>query len=506
MFSILVAEAKAVSHEMSNIDSAQRREFINSYTARFILLCLFVILGIVYMVPYMLQTCTFSRSNYAPQEQNAQTTNRTERCDWADLHGAPFTADASNMDYGESELEQYKKYAQLKQPVKAGSSSDGYTYTVTLVDDRPASDGIFIEVKERFKNKPTSGGSSLTVYSEHLSRELCKYRDMFNGTYIVWCPPMALGGRRDITMKLQFVNFNAFAKARVTLNRHLWHHQIKLKTETPLEPINRPDLTTALGERMDKKKSVIWYQRKERWFVKNADGEHFFSLGTERMCACVRKMNRLIMVGASHMRHKFHYIVETCYNPGGKFPSLKHYKNMIYITMHYMEDSLETLMSVVEAQTTGSDTDMIFVQAGSWNLAFHGLKGMMDGSIRTYVDSLLAVRAKMGIPRRNFVVVTEPPFPMHESVTHASGNRNNYCIAATIRVLKSMLRAHDFNVYDEFAILRPQSESSICAVHYLCAVFDGRTSGVYGDVGIVSAKLMISHGCRGHDTLVTPCS
>ena len=458
------------------------------------------------MVPYMLQTCTFSRSNYAPQEQNAQTTNRTERCDWADLHGAPFTADASNMDYGESELEQYKKYAQLKEPVKAGSSSDGYTYTVTLVGDRPASDGIFIEVKERFKNKPTSGGSSLTVYSEHLSRELCKYRDMFNGTYVVWCPPMVLGGRRDITMKLQFVNFNAFAKVRVTLNRHLWHHQIRLNTETPLEPINRPDLTTALGERMDKKKSVIWYQRKERWFVKNADGEHFFSLGTERMCACVRKMNRLIMVGASHMRHKFHYIVETCYNPGGKFPSLKHYKNMIYITMHYMEDSLKTLMSIVEAQTTGSDTDMIFVQAGSWNLAFHGLKGMMDGSIRTYVDSLLAVRAKMGIPRRNFVVVTEPPFPMHESVTHASGNRNNYCIAATIRVLKSMLRAHDFNIYDEFAILRPQSESSICAVHYLCAVFDGRTSGVYGDVGIVSAKLMISHGCRGHDTLVTPCS
>ena len=486
---------------MSKIDSAQRRKCI-FYNDKCIALCLFVILGFV----YMLQTCrpTFNRSNNPAQEKNAQTSNGTEHCDWADLHGAPFTANAGDIDYGGTEFEQYKKYAQLKQAGTGGSSSNGYTYTVTLVGNRPASDGIFIQVKELFKNKPTSGGSSLTVYSEHLSRELCKYRDMFSGTYIVWCPPMALGGRRDITMKLQFVNFQAFAGARVTLNRHLWHHQIKLYTKTPLKPINRRDLTTALGERMDKKNSVIWYQRKERWFVKNANGEHFFSLSTERMCACVRKMNRLIMAGASHMKYKFDYIVETCYNPGGNFPSLKRYKNMIFIEMEYMEGSLKPLMSVVG--TAGSNRDMIFVQAGSWDLAFRGIKGMMNGSIKTYVDSLLVVRAKMEIPRANFIVVTEPPFAMHESVTHASGNRNNYCIATTIRLLKSMLRAHYFNIYDEFAILQPQSESSVCAVHYICPVFDGRNYGVYGDVGIVSAKLMVSHGCRGHDALVTPCS
>ena len=86
---------------------------------------------------------------------------------------------------------------------------------MTLLFNRPASDGVFILIKESLKGKATSGGGSLTVYAEYFSRDLCSYRDMFNGTYIVWCPPMVLGGRRDFVMKLQFVNFSAYAGNRV---------------------------------------------------------------------------------------------------------------------------------------------------------------------------------------------------------------------------------------------------------------------------------------------------
>ena len=471
---------------------------VNNISRRYVLAGVFAILSIGLVL-------SMHRYGYRVRQFNTQQQqpNQTTLCDWTDLEGVPFNANASDIDIGQTELEQYQRYVTLK-PSRAGGSSDGYTYKVTLLGNRPASDGIFIQVEERLKGKPTSGGSSLTVYSEHLSKELCNYRDMFNGIYIVWCPPMVLGGRRDFIMKLQFVNFGAYAGGRVTLNRHLWHHQIKLYTQKPLAPIHRPDVTTALGERMNKKNTVIWYQRKERWFVKLANGDRFFSLSTSRMCACVRSMNRLIMAGASHMRYKFDYIVQTCYNPGGNFPKLQRHKNLIFVPLQYAEDSLKSLMSTVgKLKLTGMD--MLFVQSGSWNLAFRGLKRMMDSSIKSYVDALLAVRTKTGIPRANLVVVTEPPFAMHESVTHASGDRNNYCIAAAMRKLKSILRVHDFNIYDEFAIIQPQSENDICAVHYICPVFDGRNYSVYGEIGITSAKLMIAHACRGHDTLVTPC-
>ena len=166
-----------------------------------------------------------------------------------------------------------------------------------------ASDGIILCIEERLDSKPTSGGSTFSVYSEHLAKELCNYRDMFNGTYLVWCPPVAPKGRRDITVKLQFVNYGAYAGSQVNINRYLWNHLIKLNSKKPLTPVKQPQFTSALDELMNTKNAVIWYLRNERWFVKLANGNHFFPLSTERMCACARNVNRIILAGTSHMKY-----------------------------------------------------------------------------------------------------------------------------------------------------------------------------------------------------------
>ena len=216
-------------------------------------------------------------------------------------------------------------------------------------------------------------------------------------------------------------------------------------------------------------------------------------------------MNHLIMVGASHMRYKFNYIVEAFYNPGGNFPKIKRYKNIIFIQLYYAKDVSKTILSAI-GNMTFTETDMLFVQSGAWNLAKIGLDEFMDSSMKIYADDLVFLRAKLGIPRSNFIVVTLAPFAFHETVGYNSGNRNNYCIAAAVRHLKSLLHLHAFNIFDEFAILQPQSEDTICAIHYLCPVFDGSDHSVSGDVGIVSANLMIAYSCRGHATLVKPCT
>ena len=221
-----------------------------------------------------------------PQQPLQQTTQRPIPCDWTDLEGAPFTANVSDIDVGQTELEQYERYVKLK-PKKPGGSSEKYSYKVTWLS-KLASDGIFLCIEERLESKPTSGGSTFSVYSEHLAKELCNYRDMFNGTYLVWCPPVAPKGRRDITITLQYVNYGAYAASQVNINRYVWNHLIKLNSKKPLTPIKQPQLTSALGELMNTKNAVIWYQRSERWFVKLANGNHFFPLSTERMCACVR--------------------------------------------------------------------------------------------------------------------------------------------------------------------------------------------------------------------------
>ena len=175
-------------------------------------------------------------------------------------------------------------------------------------------------------------------------------------------------------------------------------------------------------------------------------------------------MNRFIMAGASHMRYKFDYIVQACYNPGGNFLRSKRFKNMIFIGFEFAEEVSQMLLSAI-GNMTFTETDMLFVQTGAWNLESRGLGRMMDSSLKIYADALVAVRAKIDIPRSNFVVVTQTPFAMHESNMYSSGDRNNYCIAACVRRLKSLLRPPAVNIYDEFAILRPQSENTICGVH-----------------------------------------
>ena len=202
--------------------------------------------------------CVLIYSRLQPQPGHVQCEQQQqperEMCDWTDVEGEPFRANPGDIETGETELAQHNKYRQMQHEA-AGGWSGHYTYKVAMLGNPYALDGIFIRVEERFEGRATRGGSSLTVYAERLSRDLCNYRDMFNGTYIVWCPPMQLGDRLDFLMSLQYVNFGAYVRNRVALNRHVWHHGENAENNKSYTgeflQTSRPDVTTALGARMD---------------------------------------------------------------------------------------------------------------------------------------------------------------------------------------------------------------------------------------------------------------
>ena len=107
-------------------------------------------------------------------------------------HAVSFDATSSAIVVGQTEMEQYKRSIGNMTKHDDLSSLSEYSYRVALIEQRPTTEGIFIRIEEHYKHGLTHGGSSFIVTSEHIGKEHCPYRDMFNGTYLAWCPTMML--------------------------------------------------------------------------------------------------------------------------------------------------------------------------------------------------------------------------------------------------------------------------------------------------------------------------
>ncbi|KAI0227847.1 hypothetical protein LSAT2_021667 [Lamellibrachia satsuma] len=431
--------------------------------------------------------------------------------------GLSFNATSSNIDVGQTELEQYYRYTQFKnlKHENFNRSFSMYSYSVIIIEDRPTTDGIFVRIKEHFMNKSTHGGSSFIITANHIASEQCPYRDMFNGTYLAWCPPMTVGERREIVVTLQYVNFDAFDRARpIRFDAVIYHTQVRLdmRNRNPAAKVDiptsfgSPPVAEALKTYARKQDVVLWYKDSENWKVKLANGEHFWSLSTKRMCDCIKKMRRLVMIGSSHMRYKFAYIAQQCYHrtgvgfTGRSNQSVENVKFVEFLLALNFTWSLHRKMKGVHL----GDNDVVLVQTGVHDLAKNGLSYFMNSMVK-YVEALVAVRNQSKVRRHNFIVLTPPPFPMYATVTRMKGDRNSFCTAASVRRLKQLLCKHDFEVFDEFSILRPVAERDLCTGRYICPMFNGKTFGVYGDVGFAAARLMMSQVCKANERWLSPC-
>ena len=425
-----------------------------------------------------------------------------------------FNAISSDIDVGQTELEQYYRYTEITEKRKDIATYSKYSYKIAIIENRSTTDGVFIQIDEYLNKRSTKGGSSFIITADHIGTEQCPYRDLFNGTYLAWCPPMTVRERRTIVVTLEYVNFAAFDSARpasfglvqfyrdLRLDTGNWNP--KFKVDAPV-PLRSPSVAEALKTYARKEDVVLWFKDSDSWKVKLANGEHFWSLSTKGMCDCIKKIRRLIMMGSSHMRYKYAYIAKQCYNrtgvgfSGNTNPVTKNVQFVEFLQAEHFTKSFRRRLGDIQF----GDNDVLLVQTGAHDLARKGLSYFMD-SMEKYVDAFVAVRNKAKVRRHNFVVLTPPPFPMHATVTRKKGDRNSFCVAASVRRLKQLLAKHDFEVFDEFSILRPVAERDLCTGHYICPMFNGKTFDVYGDVGFTGVHLMMSHVCKDNKRWLSP--
>ncbi|KAI0229481.1 hypothetical protein LSAT2_020100 [Lamellibrachia satsuma] len=425
-----------------------------------------------------------------------------------------FNAMSSGIDVGQTELEQYNRYTEIMKKTNDFATYSKYSYKIAIIENRSTTDGIFIRIHEYFNKRSTNGGSSFIISADHIGTEQCPYRDFFNGTYLAWCPSMTVRERRTIVVTLEYVNFAAFDNARpASFGLVQFHTDLRLdkansnpkvKVDAPI-PLRSSSVAEALKTYTRKQDVVLWYKDSDSWKIKLANGEHFWSVSTKRMCDCIKKIRHLIMMGSSHMRYKYAYIAKQCYNRTGVGFSgnIKPITKNIQFAEFLLAENFTKCFRHHLGDIQLGGNDVLLVQTGAHDLARKGLSYFMD-SMEKYVDVLVDVRNKTKIRRHNFIVLTPPPFPMHATVTRTKGDRNSFCIAASVRKLKQLLAKHNFEVFDEFSILRPVAERDLCTGHYICPIFNGKSFDVYGDVGFTGVRLMMSHVCTAKKRWLSP--
>ena len=117
--------------------------------------------------------------------------------------------------------------------------------TFDLVDeDRNAklnhADGVLFSIAERHNgDQNTSGGSSFRITSTtSVTRQMCSYVDMFDGTYVVWCPLSRESECSNVSVSLDFFNFTAYTGHHKPLRDVKWRQTICRQQQLQCLPVS----------------------------------------------------------------------------------------------------------------------------------------------------------------------------------------------------------------------------------------------------------------------------
>ena len=107
--------------------------------------------------------------------------------------------------------------------LKRTVDSTKYSYKITLLPSDAHTDGV----DERYKGNMTSGGSCLYGVGDWAGfRSVCTSRDLYNGTYVVYCPRASDATCCKVTLHLQCVNFSAYTSLYRPLRDVIWKRRV----------------------------------------------------------------------------------------------------------------------------------------------------------------------------------------------------------------------------------------------------------------------------------------
>ena len=376
--------------------------------------------------------------------------------------------------------------------------SSQYSHKIKLLPSDAHTDGVFLRVDERYMGKVTSGGSCLYGDSDWAGyRSVCTSRDLYNGTYVVYCPRAGKTTCCNVTLHLQCVDFSAYTSLYRPLRDVIWTRLVcdAATGRRPSHACETRSSSHTLRRDAAKRNIITWHysDNDRKWSVRTSDTRWFRSLKRNTLCACVKRFGNVYMFGASHMRYKYDYLMEECYGIPTNLPQ-KHMStsvgNLHYRWCTYADQFDRIFLSNV----TFKRNDLVLLQTGAHDLARRGMAASMATSIRGFVE-ILAVFSDSS-KKRGFklVLLTSPPCPDGLRKVATRGGRNIFAVAAFNQMLRAKAAHLNVVVFDEFSVILPRQNSNVCGTHYIC--YDKYLHKITGAVGVTTTQMMMASFCK----------
>ncbi|KAI0237916.1 hypothetical protein LSAT2_011462, partial [Lamellibrachia satsuma] len=406
------------------------------------------------------------------------------------------------------ELDQYYHYTKLNTVTTEFDESNKvrnvdvtrYRHKVSLLNMNIRSAGLFLQVVEQHKHQATSGGSCLYGVSESANyRSVCSFRDFYNGTYIVYCPPAPVKTTESrcwkVTVQLQCVNFTAYSSLYQSLHKTIWRRRVCDNDTNKGIVLGNWPLMRAMKKDASSKNVVTWHLiHKRKWEARMNYGKWFRSLNRSTLCACVKSFGNIYMYGSSHMRFKFDYLLDECYKRPTDLAK-KHGKACVgnlHYTWYRFSDQFGRILS--DRKDTFKKKDLVFLQTGAHDTSSRGLAVAMSTGIRQFIESLSAFAEVSHRKGFKLVVLTSPPFRDIDNKTNTMGGRNNFALAAFNEMIRVKAAYMGVEVFDEFSILLPRQDENTCNSHYIC--YNGKLQKITGTVGVTTMQMTMANVCN----------
>ena len=395
---------------------------------------------------------------------------------------------------GKTELQQYDRFKKhnkkfkfiLNKVMHDAKQPARYNYHATAV----SSTDIIIE--ERNGNSPTGGGSNFLVRSDSVSKQICHYDDFFNGTYVVHCllPECTC---RNISIWLMYCNFTAYSSNYYPIRKLLWQRRMcNHGLGHGVMTIPRRKMTSS----SDMNNIVTWYRKNSHWVPRLLSGKMYAVMSKSSLCSCVKKIRKLFLFGASHMRYKTDYIITSCY----ELPPVLERK---YTSVNVENVNFVSISTMIQFATLWEKhikkekldrRDVVIVQTGAHDMSANGVQYTMDEGVMSFVSALGDLQKKSAKYGFKLIVVTTPPYPPAVKQFSNKGSRNMCTLSALNRRMKSELSLRKVTVFDEFSILLAEQDNYVCGCHYLCRGIN--TTHITGTAGLIAASMLMSnHVC-----------
>ena len=180
---------------------------------------------------------------------------------------------------------------------------------------------VFSEVMETYKGNITKGGSSLFCTANSSTKSgidwivsLCTYRDYMNGSYVVQCPAYA----NDVYVTIHVLDVH-------------YHQFMQVIRELDIAVTKETFNSSVILQ----KPKTYWSQKRQfwTWHSSGLGQSTHASEHTADMCKAAIKMDKLYMIGSSHMRYQYHYLLAECHHLDKNF-----WKRLVFVQVQLAND------------------------------------------------------------------------------------------------------------------------------------------------------------------------